>query len=100
MPSYIIGGIGVVLILIPLLTRLFTVGPAFERLTDDFRPELQASTLSQLRQDVVVCAAVGSECTTKAVPQLATALNMTPAQFSAVMGQQFPAVATGLQSIP
>lgn len=100
MPSYIIGGIGVLLILIPLVTRLFTVAPAFERLTDDFRPEMQATTLSQLRQDVGGLAAVGNEFTTKAVPQLATALNMSPAEFSALMGQQFPAVAAGLQSIP
>lgn len=100
MPSYFIGGIGIVLILIPLFTRLFTVAPAFERLTDDFRPEMQAATLSQLHQDVGGLAAVGTEFTTKAVPQLAAATNMTPAQFSAVMGQQFPAVAAGLQSIP
>jgi hypothetical protein len=100
MPSYFIGGIGVLLILIPIFTRLFSVAPAFERMTDDFRPEMRAATLSQLHQDVGGLAAVGTEFTTKAVPQLATALNMTPAQFSAVMGQQFPAVATGLQSIP
>jgi hypothetical protein len=100
MPSYIIGGIGVVLILMSFTTRLFTVAPAFERLTDDFRPEMKAATLSQLRQDVGGLSAVGAEFSTKAVPQLATALNMTPAQFSGVMGQQFPAVAAGLQRIP
>ena len=100
MPSYIIGGIGVLLILLPIFTRLFTVGPAFERLTDDFRPEMQAATLSQLHQDVGGLAAVGTEFTTKAVPQLAAAATMTPAQFSALMGQQFPAVAAGVQSIP
>jgi hypothetical protein len=100
MPSYIMGGIGVLLILIPLSARLFTVAPAFERLTDDFRPEMKAATLSQLRQDVGGLSAVRTEFTTKAVPQLATALNITPAEFSALMGQQFPAVAAGLQSVP
>lgn len=99
-PSYIIGAIGVILILIPITARLFTVAPAFERLTDDFRPQMQATTLSQLQQDVGGLAAVGTEFTTQAAPQLATALKMTPAEFSSVMGQQFPAVATGLGSIP
>jgi hypothetical protein len=100
MPQYFIGGIGVLLILIAFTTRLFTVAPAFERLTDDFRPQMKAAELSQLRQDVGGLAAVGTEFTTKAVPQLSTALNMKPEQFSALMGQQFPAVAAGLQAVP
>jgi hypothetical protein len=35
MPSLMLGGIGVVLILIALAANLFTAGPAFERLTDN-----------------------------------------------------------------
>ena len=100
MPSLIIGGIGVLLILIPLSAKLFTVGPAFERLTDDFRPEMQAAELTQLNQDLDGLAATQAEFTTKALPQLATALEMSPQQFSALVGQQFPAVASGLQSVP
>lgn len=99
-PSFIIGGIGVMLILIPLSAKLFTVGPAFERLTDDFRPEMRAAQLTQLNQDLDALAATQAEFTTKAVPQLATALGMSPQQFSALLGQQFPAVAAGLQSVP
>ena len=100
MPSYIIGGIGALLILVAFTARLFTVAPAFERLTDDFRPEMRAAPLSQLQQDVNGLAAVQAEFTTKAVPQLATAARMSPQQFSAVMGHEFPAVVAGLQSVP
>jgi hypothetical protein len=100
MPSLIIGGIGVVLILVALTANLFRAAPAFERLTGNFRPEMKAAELSRLHQDVNGLGAVQAEFTTKAVPQLAAALNMTPQQFSAMLGQQFPAVATGLQSVP
>ena len=100
MPSLMLGGIGVVLSLIALAANLFTAGPAFERLTDNFRPEMKAAELSQLRQDVNGLAAVQSEFTNRAVPQLAAAVKMTPQQFSATLAQQYPAVATGLQSIP
>lgn len=100
MPSLMLGGIGIVLILVTLTANLFTAGPAFERLTDNFRPEMKAAPLAQLRQDVNGLSAVQSEFTNKAVPQLAAAVNMTPQQFSATLAQQYPAVATGLQSIP
>jgi hypothetical protein len=99
-PSFFIGGIGVLLILIPLTANLFTVAPAVERLTDDFRPEMQAAELTQLNQDLDGLVATQAEFTTKAVPQLATAVDMSPTEFSALLGQQFPAVASGLQSVP
>jgi len=100
MPSLLIGGIGVVLILVAFAAKLFTAAPAFERMTDNFRPEMKAAELSQLHQDVNGLAAVQSEFTTKAVPQLAAAAKMTPQQFVGAMGQQFPALAAGMQSVP
>ena len=100
MPSLIIGAIGIVLIAVAFAANLFWAGPAFERLTDNFRPEMQGAELSQLRQDVNGLSAVQAEFTTKAVPQLAAALRMTPQQFSATLGQQFPAVDRGLARVP
>lgn len=100
MPSLLIGGIGVVLILMAVTANLFRAAPAFERLTDKFRPEMQATELSQLQRDVNGLAAVQSEFATKAAPQLAAAVGMTPQQFSAVVASQYPAVAAGLQSVP
>jgi uncharacterized membrane protein YphA (DoxX/SURF4 family) len=99
-PSLLIGGIGVVLILVTLTANLFRAGPAFERVTDNFRPEMKAGQLAQLRQDVNGLAAVQAEFTTKAIPQLATALKTTPQQLSASLGQQYPAVVAGLQNVP
>lgn len=99
-PAFIIGGVGVLLILMTLTTNLFSVGPAFERLTDDFRPEFKSSEVAALRQDVNGLAATQAEFTTKAVPALATALNVTPEQFQAQLAQKYPAVAAGVQIAP
>ena len=100
MPSVLIGGIGAVLILMAISANLFRAAPAFERLTDSFRPEMQATQLAQLRRDVNGLAAVQSEFATKAAPALAAAARMTPQQFSGVLAAQYPAVAAGLQSVP
>jgi hypothetical protein len=99
-PSLVVGGVGVVLILVAVAVRLFTAAPAFERMTDNFRPEMKPAELSQLQQDVKNLAAVQAEFTTKAVPQLAAAANLTPQQFVAVLAQQYPAVAAGMPSVP
>lgn len=100
MPEVMIGAVGVVLIAAALAARLFTVAPAFERMTGDFRPEMRATELAQLRQDVNGLAATQSEFTTKVVPQLAAALHVTPQQLGATLAEQFPAVSTGLQKVP
>jgi hypothetical protein len=91
---------GVVLILVTLTANLFRAGPAFERVTNNFRPEMKAGQLAQLRQDVNGLAAVQAEFTTNAIPQLAAALKTTPQQLSASLGQQYPAVVAGLQNVP
>jgi hypothetical protein len=99
-PSLLVGAIGVALILATVMANLFRAGPAFERVTDNFRPEMKASQLAQLRQDVNGLSAIQAEFATKVIPQLATGLNMTPQQLSALLGQQYPAVAAGLQNVP
>lgn len=76
------------------------MGPAFERLTDDFRPEFKSSEVAALRQDVNGLAATQAEFTTKAVPALATALTVTPEQFQAQLAQKYPSVATGVHIAP
>lgn len=99
-PAYVIGGVGVLLILMTFTANLFSVGPAFERLTDDFRPEFKSSEVAALRQDVNGLAATQADFTMKAVPALATALNVTPEQFQAQLAQKYPAVVAGVQMAP
>lgn len=91
--------IGLTFIAMTLIVNLFSVGPAFERLTDGFRPIMTQHSISVARSDISDLATTGTEFQTRIAPTLATQLNMSPAQLNAMMGSQFPAVATGLTSI-
>ena len=91
---------GLALIVLTFAANLFTVAPAFEELNDGFRPMMQTQNLQALGQDVTGLAAAGAEFNTKVVPTLAGQLNLTPAQFTTVFAQQFPASAAGVAAIP
>jgi len=92
--------IGLTFIAMTLMANLFSVGPAFERLTDGFRPVMTQHSISVARADIADLATTGDEFQTRIAPALATQLNMTPAQMNGMMTSQFPAVAAGLQAIP
>jgi hypothetical protein len=83
-----------------LVVNLFYVGPAFDRLTDGFRPIMTAQSIQTNRQDLSQLSAAGTQIQTQMLPALAQQLNMTPAQMQQLMSSQFPAVAAGLQAIP
>ncbi|MFA5891327.1 MAG: hypothetical protein WDA27_10350 [Actinomycetota bacterium] len=92
--------VGLVFIVLTFASNLFTVGPAFEKMTDGFRPVMQTQDLQALQRDVTGLAAAGTEFGTKVVPALADRLNTTPEEFSTLLGQQFPDSATGVAAIP
>lgn len=92
--------LGGAFVVVTLAANLFHVGPAFDRMTDGFRPIMTQQSLQTSRQDVNGLAAAGTEIQTKLLPGLAQQLNMTPAQLSTMMNAQFPAVTTGLQALP
>lgn len=100
MPGILIGAVGVVLIAVTLYTNLFTVAPAFERMTDAFRPEMKSAELTDLRADLRSLSAIHDEFTTKVVPQLASATGVTPQQLSARLAEQYPAVSGGMAKVP
>jgi hypothetical protein len=91
--------IGGTFVAVTLIANLFSVGPAFDRLTDGFRPIMTQQQIATYQQDVQGMAAAGSEISTKLMPQLPQLLNMTPAQVNQMMGQ-YPAVEKGLATIP
>jgi hypothetical protein len=91
--------VGVVFIVSILVNNLFEVGPAFERMADNFRPVMQEETIAALEQDLAGLSAVGEEFQTVAVPALSQALGVTPEEFVASMQTQFPAVATGMEQL-
>lgn len=91
--------IGLTFIAMTLIVNLFSVGPAFERLTDGFRPVMTQQSIATATGDVEQLSATGEEFQTSVTPALATQLNMTPAQLNDMMGNRFPDVAVGLGAL-
>jgi hypothetical protein len=92
--------VGAAFVVATFTSHLFTVSPAFERMTGDFRPQMQPAALSQLRADLTQLTAVQQELVTKVVPAVSAAVHVTPAQFAAQMQRQFPAVSAGMAAVP
>jgi hypothetical protein len=92
--------IGAAFVAVTLMANLFHVGPAFDRLTTDFRPVMTQKAIQTDRQDIAALDAASTEIQTKMMPALAQQLGMTPAQFSTMMAQQYPAVTAGLAAVP
>jgi len=92
--------IGAGFVAVTLAANLFHVGPAFDRLTTDFRPVMTEKAIQTDQQDIAALAAANTEIQTKMIPALSQQLGMTPAQFSTMMTTQYPAVAKGLAAVP
>lgn len=99
-PGIVVMLIGAALMVITLISNLFAVGPAFEKLITDFRPILTQSSINTARSDIAGLSAVQTEFTSKLAPALSQQLKMTPTQFNGFVSQNFPAVATGMGAIP
>jgi hypothetical protein len=92
--------IGAAFIAVTLAANLFNVGPAFDRLTDDFRPMMTQKSLQTAQQDIAGLSAASTEIQTSMMPTLAQQLGMTPEQFAASTAENYPAVAAGLAALP
>ena len=92
--------IGLTFVAMTLIVNLFSVGPAFERLTDGFRPVMTQQSISTARSHVSDLATTGTEFQTQVLPTLAAQLKMSPTQLNTMMNTQFPAVAAGVKAIP
>ena len=96
----LIAVVGVVFLGSVIVNDLFSVGPAFDRLSDGFRPIMASEPIATLQQDLAGLQAVSEEFATTGVPMISQALGMTPEEFGPFMTQQFPEVATGLEQLP
>ena len=92
--------LGLSFVTVTLAANLFRVGPAFDRLTDGFRPVMTQSAIQADRQDIAGLSAAGTEIQTKLLPALGPQLNLTPAQMTTLLSTQYPDVATGLSALP
>jgi hypothetical protein len=92
--------VGVAFLMSIVVNQLFSVGPAFERMADGFRPIMQEEALAALEQDLQGFTAVGAEFSTQGVEMMSQALGVTPEEFAAMMQQQFADVAAGMEQLP
>jgi len=92
--------IGAAFVAVTLAANLFHVGPAFDRLTDDFRPVMTQKAIQTDQQDIAALTAANTEIQSKMLPALAQQLGMTPTQMSTMMAEQYPAVTNGLAAMP
>ncbi len=96
----VVAAVGVAFIASVIVNGLFSVGPAFERMADGFRPAMKPAPIGALGQDLDGLQAVTEEFSGVAVPMLSEALGMSPDEFVGFMGEQFPDVATGIDQLP
>lgn len=92
--------LGAAFVTVTLTANLFHVGPAFDRLTNDFRPIMTQQELQADQQSINGLSAAATEIQTKMLPALGQQLGMTTDQLNGMISQQYPDVAAGLAAIP
>lgn len=100
LPAFGVLAIGAVVLVVLFANNLFTVGTAFEELTDAFRPIMTDEAIATAQADVAGLGAVSEEFNTQVAPAVAGALNMSPDELNAFLGTNFPAVAAGVGALP
>ena len=98
--ALLVAAVGAVFLLSTFTNNLFTVGPDFEEMIDDFRPALSEESIATARSDLVMLEGVGTEFQTAIVPALAPQLGMTEAEFMSFTEANFPDVANGIAALP
>jgi hypothetical protein len=88
--------IGAFLVVLPLATNLPAKSSATGDMMAAFRPSMTSTSLAQSATDQRTMSAMGQQVTTAMLPALAAQLHMTPAQLTAYMAANDPAVANGL----
>jgi hypothetical protein len=99
-PGMVVAAVGAAFIVVVIVDRLFTVGPAFERMSDGFRPIMKPAPIALFQRDVQGMRAAAGEFVTTAEPKLAQGFGMDANSFDGLVWARFPAVAAGRQQVP
>ncbi|MDJ0496670.1 MAG: hypothetical protein QNJ89_02495 [Acidimicrobiia bacterium] len=100
LPAFAVLAIGVIVLIVLFASNLFTVGTAFEELTDAFRPIMTEEAIAAAEADVAGLGAVADEFTNDVAPAVAQSLQMSPEELGAFLGTNYPAVAAGVAALP
>lgn len=100
LPGFGVLAIGIIVLIVVFANNLFTVGGAFEALTDEFRPIMTTEAISTAKADVAALGAVSEEFNNQVAPAVAQALQMSADDLNVFLGTQFPSVAAGVAALP
>ena len=100
LPAFGVLATGVIVLIVLFATNLFTVGGAFEELTDEFRPIMTQEAIATAQADVAGLGAVSEEFGAQVAPAVAQALQLSPEDLNVFLGTNFPAVAAGIGALP
>ncbi|MCP3994070.1 MAG: hypothetical protein GY722_03255 [bacterium] len=100
LPAFGVLAIGVIVLIVLFANNLFTVGSAFEELTDAFRPIMTDEAIATAEADVAGLGAVSDEFQNDVAPAVANALQMSPDELNTFLGSNFPSVAAGVGALP
>ena len=92
--------VGLTFVTLTFSNRLFSVGPAFEEMTDGFRPVMQTASLATLNGDIDGLAVAAQDFQTKILPLAAQQAKVTPEQLAGSLAAGFPAVMKGISETP
>ncbi len=92
--------IGAVLIIAPFAVSVPAKAKAVDQLTAAFAPTLTPTAVQQTRTDMNTVQAMANQLESKLLPELATALKVTPTQLTSELGTDFPAFALGVKNLP
>ena len=87
--------LGAFLIVLALATNLPGKSAATGNMMTSFRPQMSDAALAQGQTDQRTMAAMGQQLNSAMLPALAAKMHMTPAQMSAYIASNFPAVGKG-----
>ena len=100
LPAFGVLAIGVIVLIVLFASNLFTVGTAFEELTDAFRPIMTEEAIATAEADVAGLGAVAEEFQADLAPAVAQQLQMSPEDLNVFLGTNYPAVAAGVSALP
>lgn len=91
--------VGAAFVVFPLATSMPGKADSTATMMTAFRPAMTDQALAQGRSDLTSMQGMATELQSTTIPALAAQLKMTPAQLTAYLGQNFPAVAKGLTAM-
>ncbi len=94
------GAVGLIMAIGLLSVSMYGKASAADTMTSAFKPIFATQNVQQARADTNTVQAMSTEFTQKALPGLATALHLAPAQLAGMMTKDFPAVAAGVTQLP